>query len=146
MVARDVNRWSTLNGLRSDVDRLFEAFVPERAAWGMRPAAAYPPLNVWEDEEHLYVEAELPGVKMDDIELLIDGEELHIKGARKAEEVEGANYHRRERGVGGFSRSVHLPFAVDSERVGATLRNGVLLIALPKAPEVKPRRIEVTSA
>lgn len=129
--------------LRSELDRLFEdCFEGAPAA---RPFArrAFPTLNIWEDNGKLYVEAELPGSRLEDIELYVDGNELTIKGQRQEIQQEGASFHRRERGVGPFSRVIQLPVEVDAEKVEAALWDGVLTIALPKAQAVLPRRIEV---
>ena len=85
----------------------------------------------------------LSGMEMDDLELLIHGNELTIKGERKKPELKDASWRRRERGFGRFSRVLELPDDVDAEKVEAHFRNGVLLIELPKREEAKPRRIEV---
>lgn len=106
---------------------------------------AFPALNIWEDGDHLFAEAELPGMGMDDIELFVVGSELTIKGQRKAMDDQNANYHRRERGVGEFCRTVTLPVEIDANKVEATLKNGVLTIALPKAEAARPRKISVRS-
>jgi len=110
--------------------------------WGAR---AFPLLNVWEEERSLVVEAEIPGLKLEDIEVLVSGDELTISGERKAETAEGTTVHRRERGVGRFSRVVRLPVEVNADAVEATLREGVLTVRLPKAESVLPRRIAVKS-
>jgi HSP20 family protein len=125
------------------VDRLFEDFfegVPAALPFGRRP---FPTLNIWEDDTKLHVEAELPGLKLDDLELYVDGTELTIKGQRQKSLEEGATFHRRERGVGPFTRVIQLPVEVDAEKVQATLRDGILTLTLPKAQAVLPRRIEV---
>ncbi len=106
---------------------------------------AFPALNIWEDGDHLFAEAELPGMGMDDIELFVVGSELTIKGQRKAMDDQNANYHRRERGVGEFCRTVTLPVEIDANKVEATLKNGVLTISLPKAEAARPRKISVRS-
>ena len=129
--------------LRNEMDRLFEDFfegAPAVPSFGRRP---FPTLNIWEEDTKLYVEAELPGLKLDDLELYVDGTELTIKGQRQNGREEGATFHRRERGIGPFSRVIQLPVEVDREKVEATLRDGVLTMILPKAQTVRPRRIEV---
>lgn len=129
--------------LRDEMDRLFEDFfenVPSVGPFGRR---AFPAFNIWEEDAKLYLEAELPGLKLDDIELYMDGNELTVKGQRQDAGDEGVSFHRRERGVGPFSRVVRLPVEVDAEKVEATLRDGVLTITLPKAQAALPRRIEV---
>jgi len=116
--------------------------VPQfQNAWVSNPT--FPAVNIWEDENSLYAEAELPGVKMEDIEISVVGNELTLKGERKPFAGDDGKYHRRERGVGSFTRVLHLPLDIDAEKVEATLRNGVLLIHLPKAAAALPRKIEV---
>lgn len=105
----------------------------------------FPSLNVWEEGDAVYAEAEVPGVKAEDLDLSVVGRELTVKGVRAAPSAPEATYHRRERGVGEFSRTVKLPVDVDSEKVEASLIDGVLKIALPKAETAKPRKINVKS-
>jgi HSP20 family protein len=103
----------------------------------------YPPLNVWEDDNNLYVEAELPDLEVTDLEILVKGDnELSIKGERKQPELGPGTWHLRERGHGGFSRTGLLSQFVDGEKVTAGFRHGVLTITLPKRKEAKARRIE----
>lgn len=86
----------------------------------------------------------MPGVKPEDIDITITGDTLTIKGEVKAEEkVEKANYIRRERRYGAFSRSLTLPTSVVAEKAKAEFENGVLTLTLPKAEEVKPKTIKV---
>jgi HSP20 family protein len=130
--------------LRREVNRLFEDYALP-AVSGRAPS--FPAINAWEDENNLFVEAELPGLTMNDLEITVVGDELSIKGERKpCGADEQATFHRRERGVGSFSRFITLPMDVDAERVEAVLRDGVLSITLPKAAEAKPRRIQVKGA
>ena len=105
--------------------------------------AGYPGLNIWEDNEVLYAEAELPGVPMEDIEVMVVGNELTIRGQRRSQSGENVNFHRRERGSGEFSRTVTLPFDIEQNRVEATLKNGILTVVMPKAEAAKPRKIQV---
>jgi HSP20 family protein len=139
------NGYPGLGQLRTEVDRLFsDLFNPAsrptvRAAWGNET----PALNVWDDEANYYAEAELPGYKMDEIEILVVKNELTLKGERKEGEAKDVTFHRRERGEGVFSRVLRLPAEVDSEKVHASLKDGVLTITLPKAEETKPRKIPV---
>ena len=105
---------------------------------------AYPALNIWEDDDSMYVEAELPGFNIDDIEMYVTGEnQLSLKGQRQRPQREGGTWHRQERGFGAFSRSLELPSPVDGDKVNAELTNGVLTITLPKKEAARPRRIEV---
>jgi len=83
---------------------------------------------------------------MEDVEVLVNGDELTIKGQRKAAEAKEQSFHRQERVIGNFSRTVTLPFDVDAEKVQATLKDGVLRITLPKAASARPRKIEVKTS
>jgi HSP20 family protein len=132
--------------LRSEIDNLFDGFLrgdPRNVLSGVRP---YPALNVWEDHEALYAEAEIPGLRMEDVEVLVNGNELSVKGRRPATEESDSVYHRRERGAGEFARFMTLPTEVDADRVEATLKDGVLLIKLPKAERARARKITVQTA
>jgi HSP20 family protein len=102
----------------------------------------FPPVNVWEEGDNLLVEAELPGVKGEDLDISVVGDELTIKGRRTGGE-DGVTYHRRERTAGEFARVLRLPVDVDADGVNAALNEGVLLITLPKSEAAKPRRIQV---
>lgn len=113
--------------------------------WGESPSGVFPALNLWEDGDNLVVEAELPGLRLSDIEVLVIGNELTIKGERKAEKREEVSYHRQERGTGVFNRLVRLPVMIDAGKVEASFKDGVLTVRLPKAEAAKPRRIEVKS-
>jgi HSP20 family protein len=117
---------------------------------GSRPvaptAAGFPPLNVWEDGDTLFAEAELPGVKSEDLEISVMAGDLTIQGRRGNTTGEGVAFHRQERGTGRFNRVVRLPFEVDAERVEASLRDGVLLVKLPKAESAKPKKITIRAA
>lgn len=108
--------------------------------------AAFPALNIWEQDHQFYVEAELPGLKMEEIELSVAGNELTIKGERKADAKDGQAYHRRERGAGPFSRLVRFPVDLDAERAEARLQDGVLTLTLPKHQAAQPRKIQVRAA
>lgn len=134
-----------LSSLRTELDRLFDRFT-DGGFMGPSQFRPYPALNVWEDEEALHAEAEVPGVDMKDLNIEVQGDELIIRGGRRVESEENLAYHRRERGTGEFSRAVTLPMKVDANAVEAQLRNGVLAIRMPKAAEARPRRIEVKRA
>lgn len=140
------SRAHSANRLRDEMDRLFDGFFGERAGWtpsDLFAGQAYPPLNIWEDEGNVYAEAELPGLTMDDLEVLVTGNELSIKGERKPQTETNVTFHRGERGVGAFRRVVRLPLGIDADRVQATLQDGVLTITLPKAEAARARKIEV---
>jgi HSP20 family protein len=121
---------------------LFEHFFEDLP--NTRPfSAGYPALNAWEDGDHVYLEAELPGMTMDDVELLACGNEVTINGERKIAEQENAAYHRRERTAGRFSRTITLPWEVNCDKAEAKLTDGVLSVRLPKAETSKPKRVQI---
>ncbi len=139
----DRNLLTSASHLRRGVDDVFNnvfAAWPFEGRTGMR---RFPALNIWEDEEKLYAEAELPGLSMNDVEVLVVGDELTIKGHRKAHEGQSQTYHRQERGTGEFSRTIVLPYPVNQDKVDATLRDGVLTLTMPKAEAARPRKITV---
>jgi len=146
MLTRTLNPLTALNELRREMDRVFDDFWPRfDGGWWAQPAT-FPALNVWEDGDCVYAEAEIPGVSQNDLEVYAVGNELTIKGTRKAREGEDVSYHRRERGTGEFTRVVTLPVDIDPEKVQASLKDGILTVTLPKAEEAKPRRITVKTS
>ncbi len=130
------------NRLREEMDRLFRRFGGNGNLW-RRTAAEFPAVDIWEDENDLFLEAELPGMELDDLEIYVtQGNQLTIKGKRTPPEVEGT-WHRRERGFGEFTRVITLPVDVDADKVEATLKHGVLTVRLPKVAEARVRKIPV---
>jgi HSP20 family protein len=150
MLLRRTNGFHPFDQLRNQMDRLVgDFFGPMTGTYAPRAAAmapSFPAVNVWEYDDHLYAEAELPGLKSEDIEVSVVGGDLTIRGQRGQGEREDAAYHRRERGTGEFNRVLRLPLEVDSNRVEATLKDGVLLVKLPKAESAKPKKIKVATA
>ena len=146
MPGRRPSEWYPINRLRGEVDRLFNEFFEEGSRltppWWFG-ARAYPAVNLWEDGESLHAEFELPGFRMEDIDLQVVGNELTIGGRRGGPEREGIAYHRRERGTGEFKRMIRLPADINADQVEAKLRDGVLLVRLAKAEAAKPRKIQV---
>jgi HSP20 family protein len=107
-------------------------------------SGVYPSLNLREDAENLYLSAELPGVAPEDIELSVQGDSLTLRGERRILEADKKlNYHRRERDAGYFRRVINLPVRVDSGQVQATVRNGLLMVTMPKAAEAKAHQITI---
>ena len=110
----------------------------------MAPFAGYPALDIWQDQNNLYVEAELPGMQINDLEIYVTGEnQLSIRGERKPPTVEGGAWHRQERGYGQFSRLLTLPCDVKTDQVQAQFKDGVLTLTLPKSEAAKPRRLAI---
>jgi HSP20 family protein len=126
---------------RNELDRLLENWLDEPPFARRR---ALPLVNVWESDEALHLEAELPGFKMADLELQVVGNELSIRGERRVlEDGDKHVYHRQERVAGRFERTLQLPVEIEAGKVEAALQDGVLTVTLPKAPAAKPRKIEV---
>jgi len=141
MLATRFDPWTEMNRLGREMDRLFGrggAVGSQRLGVGV-----YPALNLWEDDDNLYAEAELPGFCLDDLEIYVTGSQLTIKGERRPPEHDGGTWHRQERSYGKFSRAIELPGEVDGDHVSAEFKNGVLTITLSKSEAIKPRRIEV---
>ena len=106
--------------------------------------AAFPAMNLWLNDEGAVVTAELPGVDVKDLAINVTGETLTLSGERKIEDLpKDLVYHRQERSMGQFTRTIDLPFTVDSGKVQATLEKGVLRILLPRAEKDKPHKILV---
>jgi HSP20 family protein len=104
-----------------------------------------PSVDILEKDGNLILRAELPGMTEKDIDLKVEGDTLTLKGERKRDtEDKNSNYHRVESFYGSFSRSFRLPDTVDSEKINAEYKNGVLTVTLPQKPEVKPREIPVS--
>jgi len=103
-----------------------------------------PPVAIFEPENELVIKADLPDVKLADIDVRVENQTLTLKGQRQFEKDENSRgYHRIERSYGTFVRSFTLPSSVDAEKVGAEFTNGVLTVKLPKKEAAKPRQVKV---
>lgn len=131
-------RWQEMRDLQEETDfRLGGTFGPVRTK--------YPAINGWKSDQGILITAEISGLEADEIEISIVGETLTLSGSRKVEELpDGADSYRRERVYGEFTRTIELPFSVDVAAVDARFQNGVLQLELPRLPEEKPRKIEIT--
>jgi HSP20 family protein len=134
-----------LDRIQQQMDSLFQS-VAGRERYPRR-VGVYPLVNLSEDQDHIYVRAELPGVNPEDLDITIKEQHLVIRGERKIPtEEKNVNYHRRERESGFFRRVLRLPSQVDPNKVEAACKDGVLTITLAKPEEVKPRQISVKGA
>jgi len=133
-----------LASLRDEMNRLFDFSSPALNGNAGLFSSWSPALDVSHDKDHVYVRAELPGMKKDEIDISLHNGMISISGERKhtEETKEGENY-RSERFFGRFNRSVALPTRVDGNNVQATYKDGVLTVTLPKAEEAKPKQIQV---
>jgi HSP20 family protein len=107
-----------------------------------------PPVDIYQNGDHeVVLRAELPGMTREDIDITVDNGTLTIRGEKKfSSEVKEESFHRIERRYGSFSRSFSLPQTVDTGKVGAEYKDGVLTVRLPLREEAKPRQIKVDVA
>jgi len=139
---RSPSIWREMARFQRDMNRLFSDFSGSR----VRTASSYPAINIWVNQDGQVIRAEMPGVRAEDIDISVDGDSLSINGVRRIEELpEGARHLRQERGFGKFSRSIQLPFAVDTGKVKAIFKDGILDISLPRAEVDKPQKITIKS-
>ena len=141
-----ITRWDPFQdvlSLREAMNQLMEeSFVRPTAAQGGQNFV--PALDLSETAEGYLVEAALPGVKPEDVEVTVENNVLTIKGeARQEVDEQKRNFHRVERRFGSFQRTIGLPTTVKADAIQASLTNGVLRLEIPKAEEVKPRKISV---
>jgi HSP20 family protein len=143
----------------SNAERMFEDWLEDfwarpfprmwRPGFGQLRAMALaaPALDVYDQKDDLIVKAEIPGLSKEEIDISLEGNMLTIKGEkRKEEEVKEEDYYRSERAYGAFSRSIELPAAVQTDKVNASFKNGVLEIRLPKTEEAKTNVVKVKVA
>lgn len=134
--------WDPLRDLEREVDRLLRGV--NLTVQGIRVGRQFPALNLYELPDEYLMTAELPGVKVEDLELTVVGGILTLRGDRKTPNgIDDDRYRRRERFRGAWQRSVTLPERVREELLTADFTNGILKIHLPKADELKPRQIPV---
>ena len=147
------NLYDEVNALRREVERAFEgtgynrwtrpfsrvSFLP-----GTAPRA-YPLVNLSEDHDNVYIEALAPGVDPKTLDITVQQDTVRIAGEKQpiSEDLKLEAFHRNERGAGKFVRTLTLKTAVDTQKVAADYRNGLLLITLPKAEAAKPKQITV---
>jgi HSP20 family protein len=106
-----------------------------------------PAVDIVESDREITIKAELPGLEAKDVTITVDNNVLAFKGERRAEkEIRKENYHRLERSYGGFSRAFSLPNYIDTEKVKADFKNGLLTVTLPKKEAAKGRAVEVKTA
>lgn len=143
--------WQPFNEMeewgRNFEDYFGRPFTP--ALWRRMPAFSEmwaPALDVVEKDDRFTVKVELPGVKEEDVEISVSGDLLTISGKKESEsEVKKKGYYYKESSSGSFSRSISLPTSVEASKIAANYDKGVLEVTLPKAVEVKPRKIKMTA-
>jgi HSP20 family protein len=147
-LARRQGRWdpfSLLDELEQDMARFWGRPVTgwPRFMGQMRWA---PRMDVYEKDNQLIVETELPGMKKEDVQVDLEGSDLVIHGeSRQQREIKDEDYYRTERSYGSFHRRIPLPFEVDPSQIQASMNNGILEVRIPKPAETRsePRRIQV---
>jgi HSP20 family protein len=148
-----LTRWDPFRELRHEMrqmrhfqramNRLFGRWGIDLPEWPP-PAVSYPPVNLWEDNDFVYAEGELPGLKLPDLEITVTADNrLTLKGKREPAAPQKVEWHRQERGFGSFERTIELPVSVDAAKVEVRLENGVLTIKMAKSLAAKPKKIPV---
>lgn len=136
-----VTRYEDLFG---NMDRVFEGLFGPRVVGESGAKSLRPSWDISETDKAYELHVELPGMAREDIHLEVVDGALVVKGEKSVErKEEGRKFHRVERRTGSFERSIQFPSKVDFEQVQASLQDGVLTIAVPKADEVLPRKIEI---
>jgi HSP20 family protein len=133
-----------LRSLQDEVNRVFSSSFSRGGDNELMQGAWSPSVDIYENKDQIVLEAELPGMKPDDVNIAIENNVLTVHGERKFEKKdERDNFHRVERSYGSFTRSFTLPPTVSSDAADAVFENGVLRLTLAKREEAKPRRIEI---
>ena len=128
--------------VRNTMERLIDSAVTGTST--LQPATLGLALDIAESENEYVVKASLPGINLNDLEITYANNTLTIKGeVREEQELEEARYHLRERCYGSFARSITLPAGVESDKIEANYEAGVLTLRLPKAEEIKPKKIAI---
>lgn len=144
---RREERRSPFTALQDEINRLFDRDLwnmdmPEFFGDGMTPA-----LDVKDNDDTVEVRCDLPGVGKDDIDISVSGNVLTIKGEKSEEKEDNeSTYYRKESWSGSFRRSVQLPDTVDPDKADATMKDGVLVLTLPKKEEEKRKKISVQAS
>jgi HSP20 family protein len=145
-------RWEPFHNLVSIQDRMNrifdEAFRGQRTGeeddWALGGNWA-PAVDIYEQGDNIVLKAELPGIDAKDVDIRVENNVLSLRGERKfANEVKREDYHRVERAYGSFSRSFTLPNVVDTDRIKADYKDGVLQVTLPQKEEAKPKQISIS--
>jgi HSP20 family protein len=141
-------RWDPFRDLSILQERMNRVFEDAGRGWRSdEPSSTTtwsPAVDIYETENEIIVQAELPGVDRKDITLNLEKNVLTLKGERRFEkETKQENYHRIERSYGGFSRAFSIPAVVDEDKIRADYKDGILKIGLPKKEQVKPKQIQI---
>jgi len=141
-----LNPWREMSSLQHRINHLLnEPFFRSGSEDDeLRMGSWNPAVDMFDDDDKIVIKAELPGMAKKDISVDIENQVLTLSGERNYEnEVKEENYYRRERAFGRFKRAFNLPAEVDSDRIKADFKDGVLKVEIPKPEEQKPKQITV---
>ena len=141
-----LNRWDPFSEIARLQDEMSRAWVSGSGSTDRRVASFSPAVDIFEDKDAIYVKAELPGVKAEEVNVHVENNILTLSGERKLEKNDAREgYHRIERVYGTFTRSFALPNNVAADQVEAEMTDGVLNVKIPKRTEAQPKKIAVRS-
>ena len=133
--------WQEMRRLQREMEHLFGDMTP---AWRWPLTGEYPPVNVTRDDQGIGLEALCPGVDRETLDVSVVGDTVTLRGERAPEPgVSDDRYHRRERPVGTFTRTVSIGDRLDPEQAQATYTTGILRVQLARAPEAAPKKIPI---
>jgi HSP20 family protein len=139
--------FALLDEFRRRLDRVWEDMDPSwtasRSNARTHSSSAWPRVNLYDEGPNLVLKADVPGLSEKDVHVTLNESGVSISGERKVTPPDGYSAHRQERSSFGFSRSLTLPCKVNPEKTQASVKNGVLIVTLAKAPEAQPRQIAV---
>ena len=140
----DLNTWKPLVELKKEMDRLWDSFLQASRKKPDDAVAWNPFIDLSETKDEIVVKAEIPGLDPKDIDVSFSNGTLTIMGEKKQErEGEEENYHVLERNYGSFSRTIRLPVEVQSEKIVASCKKGILIVRLPKSEQAKAKEIKI---
>jgi HSP20 family protein len=150
-MAKELTTWRPwgpfreMERIRREMDTLWDSFLEERPRRrGEEISEWVPNLDVSATKENIVVKAEVPGMDPKGIDISLENDMLTIKGEKKQEKEEkDENYHFIERSYGSFTRSVRLPREVQSDKIKANYKDGVLKISLPKSEDAKKKEVKI---
>lgn len=142
-----INRWDPFRELSVLQDRINKMFSEQMGREGERTSSRTwaPVVDIVESENDLIVRAEIPGMNRDDIDIEVTADSLTIRGERKFDDENKERYIRVERPYGPFERAFSIGVPVQPDKVRATYQNGILEVVVPKAEEVKPKKISIST-
>jgi len=137
---RRFNPWQEFNDLQNEMNNIFATLSS-----GFE-VQDFPPVNIQYNEHEALLSAEIPGIDVKDLEITVKNDLVTIRGQRDTDMGENkGEYLKRERGAGKFTRSFSLPFPIDSDKVTANYKLGILHVTLPRAEADKPKKITIGS-